>query len=173
MAHDARAGAIGIYIRCHFPACYRIIGIWKNIYIIYTNVFGSNLKFDSVEIWVLWDKRKIWKKTYVLKSSMILILRNNNAGGLLTNWWIQYSISNQKTLLFYLNAFWGKNPNVRNVGKKNHGKKACEWGFPYCFLTNFSQFFFEEECCLILTSLQRKLRGHIEFWKLDVTIKKN
>ena len=33
-------------------------------------------------------------------------------------------------------------------------------------------FFFEEVCCLILASSQRKLREYIEFLKFDVTIKK-
>ena len=32
--------------------------------------------------------------------------------------------------------------------------------------------FFKEVWCLILASSQRKLRGYIEYWKLDVTIKK-
>ena len=33
--------------------------------------------------------------------------------------------------------------------------------------------YFEEVCCLILASPQKKLRGYIEFKKFDVTIKKN
>ena len=34
-------------------------------------------------------------------------------------------------------------------------------------------FFFEKVRCLILASSQRKLRGHIEFLKCDITIRKN
>ena len=51
-------------------------------------------------------------------------------------------------------------------------KKKCESRFPYCFLTDFTKFFFEEVSYLILASTQRKLRGYVEFLKFDVTIKK-
>ena len=33
--------------------------------------------------------------------------------------------------------------------------------------------FFEEVRCFIFASSQRKLRGHIEFLKFDITLKKN
>ena len=52
-------------------------------------------------------------------------------------------------------------------------KERCKSGFSYCFLTDFTKFFFKEVCCLILASSQRMLREYIEFLKVDVTIKKN
>ena len=55
--------------------------------------------------------------------------------------------------------------------RKKKLKKACESGFLYCFLIDFTKFF-EEVRCLILASSQRKLRGYIEFLKIDITITK-
>ena len=53
-------------------------------------------------------------------------------------------------------------------------KKGCESGFPYFVKSSpISQsFLFEELRCLILASSLRKLCGHIEFFKFDITIKK-
>ena len=52
------------------------------------------------------------------------------------------------------------------------GNKICESEFPFCFPRISQSSFFEEVRCLILASSQRKLRGHIEFLKFDITIKK-
>ena len=52
-------------------------------------------------------------------------------------------------------------------------KKGCESRFAYCFLTDFTKFFFWGSTrYLILASSQRKLRGYIEFLKFKVTVKK-
>ena len=54
---------------------------------------------------------------------------------------------------------------------KDKVEKACESGFPHCFLTGFTKFF-EEVCCSILASSQRNPCGYIEFQIVDFAIKK-
>ena len=54
-----------------------------------------------------------------------------------------------------------------NVKKKNLNPDSH-----IAFSSTSQSFFFEEVCCLILASSQRKLHEYIEFLKFDVTIKK-
>ena len=55
---------------------------------------------------------------------------------------------------------------------KSGVRKACESGFPYHFLTDFTKYFVEV-CCLFLASSQGKLFKYNEYFKFDVTMKKN
>ena len=80
---------------------------------------------------------------------------------------------------FSLEGMWHFAYQVRNqqisqwYSKKRKKKKAWQSGFHIMASSLVSQSsFFKEVCYSILVPTQKKLRGYINFWKVNVTIKK-